>query len=854
MAISTQTQNLNLIPGKSAPVVVHLSQGNVGNMVQFYLYDGDNPYYPTNVSIAVHGVRADGSVFGPYAVSVTGGSNLVSFTIVTAMTSVNGAAIGELVISDSSQNQIGSANFGMLVEETPYSSSVTYEDDLSIYQRILAYVQSIPAGLQSQITAEVSARSSAVTNLQSQITAEAKARNNAVSDEAAARSSADTNLQSQINQYVSPSSEQPTEVVNARVNKYGRTFSTLKERLDDDCTYTENAIAKDINVSDTIDSPATKLNHDCYFQTGKAYPGQKIHIKAHGEGGAIFVLYKITTPQGASTPGLTVLARYLTTYTATITVAEGESLYGFRFWVSTGGSSLSYSFTGDGMRSEIDDIKNIMSYIDVGPNKTDDSGTISIENARYGCSNDVLFEAESVSYTAIKNTTYQYVNITIRNPFPNRRIIVETRKNGGVDGVMSFLVNKKDGTTDSTSVFYSGAEVYEIGENIDSLVVRLVANAGTSINVGSVVSFDNVRISYQQSGQIYDNYDWSYIAPLMANYKHNQTSSGNTFTPAPFTFIHISDIHGAVTEWKRALAFQDIYSHYIDTMILSGDISVSNYEDSGFSDLYAVKRYEVLLPVLGNHDAWTDGTSGCKSWTVGYSAKQCYTKFIQPYISSFTSYEENKCYWMKDYSYANVRVIGIDNYHWKEQVTLSDDTTSSTYPNGDPVDTGQQLSWFVSQLSAAKDNSRSVIVVCHEPPANPNLVDCSFTTLDDYGNGLLQTEAINAVQDFIDAGGDFVMWVCGHIHQDKFGTISGYPKQAFMTVDTARGARENNVAWSNNARLANTRANDCFNVVSVDTVRKYIRVARIGTEFDRHGRHLGNLVYDYGTNRLLWNS
>lgn len=226
MAISTQIQNLNLIPGKSAPVVVHLSQGNVGNTVQFYLYDGDNPYYPTNVSIAVHGVRADNTVFGPYTVSVTSGSNLVSFDIVTAMTSVTGAAIGELVITDGNQNQIGSANFGMLVEETPYSSSVTYEDDLSIYQRILAYVQSIPAELQSEISTERAERIAAVN-------AEASTRDAAINTEANTRATADTNLQAQINQIIAPSGEAPSaaEVQNARIAANGTTYSTLGDAI-----------------------------------------------------------------------------------------------------------------------------------------------------------------------------------------------------------------------------------------------------------------------------------------------------------------------------------------------------------------------------------------------------------------------------------------------------------------------------------------------------------------------------------------------------------------------------------------------------------------------------------------------
>lgn len=193
MAISTQTQNLNLIPGKSAPVVVHLSQGNVGDTVQFYLYNGTDPYIPSNVSIAVHGVRADGSVFGPYTVTTTTGSNLVSFSVVSAMTSVNGAAVGELVLTDSNQNQIGTANFGMLVEAAPYSSSVTYEDDLSIYQRILAYVQSNNAATNSRINF----------------------------------------LQTEIDQIVAPTGEAPSaaEVQNARIGADGVTYSTLGEAI-----------------------------------------------------------------------------------------------------------------------------------------------------------------------------------------------------------------------------------------------------------------------------------------------------------------------------------------------------------------------------------------------------------------------------------------------------------------------------------------------------------------------------------------------------------------------------------------------------------------------------------------------
>ena len=247
MAISTQTQNLNLIPGKSAPVVVHCSQGNVGDTVQFYLYDGDDPFYPTNVSIAVHGIRADGSVFGPYTVSVTSGSNLVSFELVTAMTSVNGAAIGELVITDSSENQVGSANFGMLIEATPYSSTVTYEDDLSIYQRILAYVQSIPAELQEQISNEVIRATTAEDALRTQvsdevtratsaenalgtrITSEVSELGTRITSEVSRATTAENSLGTRIDQIVAPSGGAPSaaEVTDARVGADGVTYSSL---------------------------------------------------------------------------------------------------------------------------------------------------------------------------------------------------------------------------------------------------------------------------------------------------------------------------------------------------------------------------------------------------------------------------------------------------------------------------------------------------------------------------------------------------------------------------------------------------------------------------------------------------
>lgn len=364
MAISTQIQNLNLIPGKSAPVVVHLSQGNVGNTVQFYLYDGDNPYYPpTNVSIAVHGVRSDGSVFGPYAVSVTSGSNIVSFNIVAAMTSVNGAAIGELVITDSNQNQIGSANFGMLVEATPYSSSVTYEDDLSIYQRILAYVQSISATSTDKIAAETTERKQADSALGTRI-----------DNEAAARQNGDNNLQAQINQIVAPSGEAPSaaEVENARIDVDGVTHDTLGDAIRGQVNALKTSndgafITSQVRVSGTLThisyTDKTKLPGTVGYNIGWVFDVTNAsRISFHTKSKRYYNIYTFTDSSGNAL-----------TYQKE---ATADTAYDLDLAVPSGATSI-YITTGDG--SALDNVTDVILYKKTNITKVANDGFANLE-------------------------------------------------------------------------------------------------------------------------------------------------------------------------------------------------------------------------------------------------------------------------------------------------------------------------------------------------------------------------------------------------------------------------------------------------------------------------------------------
>lgn len=179
MAIINQSNILNLQPGITAPVVVHMSEGDSGTKLSFKLIDGARAWTdPGNVVAAVHGRRQDGTQFGPYACTISG--DVVSFETDAAIAAVAGSGIAQIVLTDSDQNTAGSANFAVMVERATFPMGVTYTNDKSVYEAILAYAQSIPASVvgnfNARLSAEVTARQTADASLQEQITAEVEER------------------------------------------------------------------------------------------------------------------------------------------------------------------------------------------------------------------------------------------------------------------------------------------------------------------------------------------------------------------------------------------------------------------------------------------------------------------------------------------------------------------------------------------------------------------------------------------------------------------------------------------------------------------------------------------------------
>lgn len=154
MAIYTQTKKLNVIPGKSAPVVVHCSQGDEGTEVEFELYKGAEPFEPVDAAVSIIGKRKDGSGFGPLACTCAG--NVVTVEIVSAMTAVAGPAVAELSITETGGTAY-TANLAFLIENAAFPDGPIISQSVDVYTAILNYVQGFLAEAKADATAKVAA-------------------------------------------------------------------------------------------------------------------------------------------------------------------------------------------------------------------------------------------------------------------------------------------------------------------------------------------------------------------------------------------------------------------------------------------------------------------------------------------------------------------------------------------------------------------------------------------------------------------------------------------------------------------------------------------------------------------------
>lgn len=349
----------------------------------------------------------------------------------------------------------------------------------------------------------------------------------------------------------------------------------------------------------------------------------------------------------------------------------------------------------------------------------------------------------------------------------------------------------------------------------------------------------NLSRILQMQQELCTVFDSRKYIPLLANAKMPSMRADVAYEDI-LSLLHFSDVHATVDNLQRALDFKSKFNEYIDDIIHTGDICSSKFGIWN-PDLEDLPGYNKMLQVIGNHDVYdahnqlTNPYDDPAYWATPAEKYARYMKYvgdwgvIQPENASANGY----CYYYKDYASAKIRLIVLD--------AMAFDAT--------------QLSWFESVLASSITAGYAVVVADHfKPTTGPTDVtpfDTPFCALNDLMSPDTATQNLNgapaAIDTFINNGGEFVCWLCGHTHYDQVAKVVSHPNQMFICVGKASYI----AGWQDSARIINQDSEDLFNIVAFDYHQKIIKVFRVGGEVDQYMRHRGGFCLNWQTKTLL---
>lgn len=118
-----QHKNIDIVPDETI-TRVHLSQGDIGRTLIFYLFENALSWsVPASSTIKCQGTKPSG--FG-FSVNCTYSGNAVTCVTTEGMTDEYGQIEAELLITSSDESQIfGSSNFILDIERNPHPDNTT---------------------------------------------------------------------------------------------------------------------------------------------------------------------------------------------------------------------------------------------------------------------------------------------------------------------------------------------------------------------------------------------------------------------------------------------------------------------------------------------------------------------------------------------------------------------------------------------------------------------------------------------------------------------------------------------------------------------------------------------------------
>ena len=212
--IATQTIELDLTPGGVSPFL-YVSQGDYGtrNLVFNLMLNGQPYTIPSSVNrITLEGVTKRGNLFN---VTCTYSGSTATASLTADMTADIGMDICQVVLFETSGGRLGTANFFIVVEQSPANIKILYSN---VYWAELAKSWAV-GGTNTRLHEDTDNA-----KYYSEIVSDVKPQVDSNTNDVAV-------LKEQVNQYIVPSEQHPDEVVDARIGFDGTSFDTLGQAV-----------------------------------------------------------------------------------------------------------------------------------------------------------------------------------------------------------------------------------------------------------------------------------------------------------------------------------------------------------------------------------------------------------------------------------------------------------------------------------------------------------------------------------------------------------------------------------------------------------------------------------------------
>ncbi len=347
---------------------------------------------------------------------------------------------------------------------------------------------------------------------------------------------------------------------------------------------------------------------------------------------------------------------------------------------------------------------------------------------------------------------------------------------------------------------------------------------------------------YIKTKRLFEQFRWTTRA--------ENNSGAESYLQKPFIMLHFTDMHGRVTAVNRINAYRETFADYIDCTIQTGDLMLTQFSNAiPYGEGAEDNPSRDILGVVGNHDTAVY-SGGSYAWHT-HQGLDIYNKMFAPYIEYWGvtqpegAAENGLCYYYKDFTASKIRLIVLDTWY-----------------SGADYHTAQKA-WFASVLESARLAGLSVILATHMRIKAESALPTSFhqpnASVTNPDSSLVNDDYIPYVTAFKQAGGDFVCWIGGHSHVDAVTKTSEAMGAIINIAPSTANRSENDTSttiYDTNSTVGIDRKDwrtfDLFNIMAVDVYFKTITLFRVGSEWDKFGRHIETACINYQTGEVIY--